>query len=99
MQSTRFHWGSVTELVADRIDSPGMLFGIPANPCEFLDFPGGISRSNKHSIASSVVDECLERAKTEIGRWFQRKIEKDGVDFIKAILKGESVFGDLLLEH
>ena len=99
---TQFGWQGLTDLIAKKMDHGGALFGIPINPREFPDFRGETSQQHSHHLKASIADKalnyCMERAKFEVRDWLRGKIEKDGLNHLKAILKGESVFGDLLVE-
>lgn len=104
MDTPTIRWADVTNLVIDKIDHAGSVFGLPANPKGFPDFPEGVimprtSGGYKGLIAERILRECLARVQMEAQERIREIVRKEGLNGLKAILEGEPIFEKLLDEE
>lgn len=80
-------------LIASTMEHSGSVFDLPPLPdlqdsrCVWLS-----THQFKHTIATSLLGEYLERAKVEAWEKLKTRIEKDGERALKSILDGEAIF-------
>jgi len=99
--TTQFSWKDLPIAVASKMDHVGSIFDLPASPVDSSNFGEGHIFNDtrqpdiKQHVASKVLNECLERAKVEAGLIIRDKFEKEGLDGLKSILNGGSIFAEI----
>ena len=83
---------SLWDLVKEEISDEGMFFGLPPIPDGFHKFSKDSALANFGTIAVSVADEYLYRARVKAERYMVRKIEKEGIAAMQRALEADDIF-------